>query len=139
MTFVNEEISGEDKAKYDWSKFKAWDFSRPLRPWKWTIDRERNVFLVRLDGRGRDNERPETYALYWKGFVIRFEAVITGRLNGKFWDEIYWDILKIGVPKEIESYYDEIISDLKQAIDVYGDLFDCSNINSITVKFSLGE
>jgi hypothetical protein len=139
MTFVNELISEEDKAKYDWSKFKAWDFSWPLRPWKWTIDREKDVFFVGLEGQGRESERPETYALYWKGFVIRLEVEITGHLNGKFWDEIYWKILRMSIPVEIEMNRDEIILDLREAIDAYGRFHDRSDIKSVKINFLLGE
>ena len=52
MAFVNELISEEDKQKIDWSKFIAWPFSKPHRPWKWTIDRERDVFLYLWNNRG---------------------------------------------------------------------------------------
>jgi hypothetical protein len=125
MTFVNELISEEDKAKYDWSKFKAWDFSWPLRPWKWTIDREKDVFFVGLEGQGRESERPE--------------VEITGHLNGKFWDEIYWKILRMSIPVEIEMNRDEIILDLREAIDAYGRFHDRSDIKSVKINFLLGE
>jgi hypothetical protein len=139
MTFVNEEISGEDKAKYDWSKFKAWDFSRPLRPWKWTIDREKDVFFVGLEGQGPDGERPETYALYWKGNVIRIEAYCTGEGKISAGVDLFWEIQKIYLPPEIQIYHEEIINDLKNAIDMYGAIYDRDVVKSVKVNFLLGE
>jgi hypothetical protein len=74
MAFVNELISDADKQRIDWTNFKAWSYSDPHRPWKWTIDRECDVFLVMLAGRGREGEHPQIYALSWHGVVICFEA-----------------------------------------------------------------
>jgi hypothetical protein len=61
MAFINELISDEDKKKIDWTKFKAWPFTPSITPWKWTIDRERDVFLYHSEGVGQmENVRTST-------------------------------------------------------------------------------
>lgn len=136
MPFVNELVSDADKARIDWSKFKAWPFSKPLNPWKWTIDRDKDVFFVWLEGRGPDSERPETYALSWKGHVIRIEAEVSGSGGEKFWEHLAWNILKIDLPGETQIALDEALADLELAIDAHGRLYDRSHLQSVRINFS---
>jgi hypothetical protein len=138
MPFINELIPEADKARIDWSKFKAWSFSKPLHPWKWTIDRERDIFFVELEGQGPDSERPETYAMSWHSHVIRVEAEVSGSGGEKFWAHIEWNILKIEIPEEIQLARNEILLDLEHAIDAHGRLFDRSHIQSVRINFSAG-
>jgi len=72
MPFVNELISEEEKNNFD---FSVIDVSYQIRPklYKWTIDRERNSFLIWVR---QDREPPHhhTYVFVWKG--LRFEPLI---------------------------------------------------------------
>lgn len=134
MAFINEKIPDSDKARIDWSKFKAWPFSKPSRPSWWTIDREKNVFLVMLEGRGPDGERPEVYALYWNGDVIRFEANVSGQGTGKFWEIVFWKLQEIDIPVHFKESTEEILNTLKAAIDAHGRLFDRTHIKSVQIE-----
>ena len=134
MAFVNELIPEADKARIDWSKFKAWPFSRPPRPSRWTIDLEKDVFMIMLEGRGPDGERPETYALSWKGQVIRFEANVSGHGTGKFWETICWRLQSVDIPAHLQHLKEEILDDLKAAIDAHGRFFDRENIVSVQIE-----
>jgi hypothetical protein len=134
MSFVNELISEKDKKKIDWSKFKAWPFSQPHHPWKWTIDRVRDVFLVALEGRGPDGDRPETYAFSWKNEVIRFEASINSGNEIASDFDLFWCIYKIKIPPHLASKHDEILNDLKEAIDAYGMTYKREHIKSVHIE-----
>lgn len=134
MAFINERIPESDKARIDWSKFKAWSFSKPSHPSWWTIDREKDVFLVMLEGRGPDGERPEVYALYWKGDVIRFEADVSGQGTGKFWETVFWRLQAVDIPASLKKSTEEILNDLKATIDAHGRLFDREHIKSVHIE-----
>lgn len=75
MAFVNELIPDTEKQHIDWTKFKAWSYSPPYRPWKWAVDRQRNDFLVRLANLVYDDTgtRPEVFALSWQMPVWRWD------------------------------------------------------------------
>jgi hypothetical protein len=134
MPFINELIPEEDKAKIDWTKFKAWPFSKPLDPSKWTIDHESNVFLVRLAGRGPYGERPVTYALCWKGEVIRFEAEETGKGEFKTGVDMFWRIYNVGIPSYLREKQEKILSALKEAIDAHGSIYDREHVKSVHIE-----
>lgn len=136
MSFVNELISEDDKQKIDWTKFKAYSYSNPHSPWKWTIDRVRDVFFIPLEHTGYDdtNTRPDIFVLYWKKTVVRVEARVTGTGEGKFWDTLFWRVSKVDIPVELQSQRDEILSTLKEAFCAHGWLFD-EHAKSVNVLF----
>ena len=80
MAFVNEKITAEeDKALFNSFNFKNGVTDQPLKPWKWTIDRERSIFLVGLGGQGYEHsEIPEFFALVLKKDVIIIETFSGG-------------------------------------------------------------
>ena len=71
MAFVNEEIPEAEKPKADPTvmSIQGWRGSIDSR---WTIDRERNIFMVGIGGGGP--ERPLLYALSLSGEIVRFRA-----------------------------------------------------------------
>ncbi|HSD40080.1 MAG TPA: hypothetical protein VLC92_21450 [Rhodocyclaceae bacterium] len=135
MAFVNELIGEEDKKKIDWTEFKWWERSDPHRPWKWTIDRERDVFLVGLVNRGRDGDHPEIYALSWKGGVIRFSAESGGQGMFTTGVDMFWKVFDIEIPSHLEIQRQEILSVLVEAIDAHGSVYDRSHVKSVHVDF----
>jgi hypothetical protein len=122
MAFINELISDVDKARIDWSKFKAYSYSDSHRPWKWTIDRERDVFLVglALDGYDDTGTRPDIYILYWKGDIIRVEARSNSKGGFETGVDMHWKISKIDIPSHLEHLRQEIVMVLREAIDAHG-------------------
>ena len=54
MAFVNEAVPEEQKSKFDPDVFfnPHGSLRKPVNIYRWVIDRERNVFLVRLSGGG---------------------------------------------------------------------------------------
>ena len=134
MPFINEFVPEEEKSKIDWSKFKAWPHSNTYLPWKWTIDRDQDVFLVHLESTGRENERPETFALWWHGDVIRFEA--EGRSSPahvKF--DLHWKIFSLSIPPHLQPERQKIFETIQTAIDSYGALYQRDTVNQVFVEF----
>jgi hypothetical protein len=138
MTFINELIPEEDKQRIDWTKFKAWSFSKPHKPWKWTIDRERDVFLIPLVQPGYDDThtRSDIFALYWKKEVIKVEAKVTGTGEGKFWDILYWKVCKIHIPTHLQIERNEIFNILREAFCTYGRFFNTEHVKTVHVEFA---
>jgi hypothetical protein len=131
MAFVNEKISAEDAAKIDWSKFTAGGFE-PIGPYKWTIDRDKDVFLVRLRTMP---EFPNYMGLCWKGELIIINAF--QRLKnepGSKMSNVSWDIVRIHIPPALMYQRQTIISDLKEALDVYGYLYSHDGVGRVSVS-----
>ncbi|TAK75900.1 MAG: hypothetical protein EPO12_17755 [Aquabacterium sp.] len=134
MTYVNELIPDADKPRIDWSRFRAWPHSPPYSPWKWTIDRELDVFLVFLEDGGREQERPQVYALYWHGEVIRFEARCrsANHAGGKF--DLFWTLSGIELPAHLEPRRTEVLEDLKAALDAHGVTYKRAEVNEVHIE-----
>ena len=77
MAFVNEYISDEDVEKYGIRQLRDELHANyaTREHWEWTIDRERDAYLMRLRNLGRDLE-PEVWLLYEKS---RYCAVMLHR------------------------------------------------------------
>lgn len=134
MAFTNELISDADKHRIDWTTFRAWAASPPHGPWKWTIDRERDVFFVRLEGPGPDAERPETYALCWRGNLIRVEADVTARGEFKTGVDATWNVRKLDTPPELAASREEIVQLLREAIQAFGLIYEPERVRSVLVN-----
>lgn len=133
MAFINEEISVSEKGSIDWSQFKPWPSSEPVEPMWWTIDRDKDVFLVMLEGRRAERESPDVFALSWKGNFIRFEVDVSTR--GTAHDAIVlWKLLLIQIPSRLENLRSAILEDLKEAIDANGMLFSREGIRSVQIE-----
>ncbi|AEV67600.1 hypothetical protein [Acetivibrio clariflavus] len=123
MAFINEKISEADKEIFNSYGFKSVFTNDPIEPWEWTIDRERDIFLVALEGRGYyDSEIPLFYALVWQKRVIKIEAY--RKSIGDFFTgtEMYWRITKIEAPMFFFNQKDELIELIKEAFDAHGSL-----------------
>jgi len=125
MAFVNEKISEIDKPQYDQFQFRSQLTSqeKPLIPaYKWTIDRERDTFLVFLEGQGSEatgSRIPIFFALVWKNKVIRFEGFC--ELIGKHEGErvCTWKITKLLIPDGFRVEQEIIIGLIKEAMDAF--------------------
>ncbi len=133
MTFVNEIIPEDDKIKIDWGHFRWSQWSEPHRPWKWTIDRGRDVFLVMLVGQGREGDHPEVYALSWKGDVIRFKAERDAKGMFETGVDMFWKVFDIEMPIHLEAIRAEIYSVLREAIDAHGSIYKREHVKSVSI------
>ena len=135
MAFVNEEISEEDKERFNSFGFKSPYSESSVNPWKWTIDRERNIFLCSLAGSGsRMDYKPCSFAMLDKGFVIKIETYV--EIHGNDWGgiEVQWEIEKIFIPDAFEIDVKEITELIREALTAYGDAYDTKNMTKIDFK-----
>ncbi len=117
MPFVNELISEEEKSSFDFSIIDLPYQSRPSL-YKWTIDRERNSFLVWVK-QDREPPYPNIYAFIWKG--LRFEPWVCYQgeksVSGK-WIHI-WRIENVYLPENFplpSKDNDEMLVMLEEAL-----------------------
>ncbi|MDR2636182.1 MAG: hypothetical protein LBC08_05070 [Campylobacteraceae bacterium] len=145
MAYTNEKISKEDFEKYDLEKInKRLPYGSPDD--YWAIDRQRNIwFREYYRSEDRENSGVESYTVwdfYWKGSLISTNTITLKKIpytqnNGVFY--AYLKILDIvtteksrvhrkidkkenkiliNFPKELLSYKQEILKDLKEAFEV---------------------
>ena len=81
MAFVNEYISDEDVAKYGIAQLRDEFHAYRQEKFYWTIDRERDAYLMQMRLLVRDFE-PEVWLLYEQG---RYCAVMLHRGGVKNW------------------------------------------------------
>lgn len=117
MAFVNEFVAAEDKAKYDWQTMPK---PGPVQevgmrpPSYWTIDRERNVFLIRTY-RGREEDSDLCHFLFWwRGtpMPLHIRQEISGPKSTN------WHL--IGYSPEFMEKYEAAAPALRDALRVYG-------------------
>ena len=123
MAFKNEYIPKADYEKYDLLKvFRAHNQTvhrdRFIHPDSWTIDREREVFLIEIWVH-REAEFLG-YGFYWKGEWMFFDMRPVDRKYDAARNEIWFRFLVNGfvVPERLTAHRDELMRDLHEAITV---------------------
>lgn len=137
MTFVNELIPEAYKEKFTFPVSTRPDGSKPTL-WKWTIDRERNVFLVVTNIWGGGYEgTPEDYdyVLSWQDELIPFAAV--QKLGGNKVDGVVmsWQVHRLEVPSTLRDRKDDVLQLIREALDAQGWLYDRNRLASVDVQF----
>ncbi len=131
MAFINEIISEEDKTRYGldalWRKYH--DVLSPKLPnkWEWTIDREREVWLMETAGIPDNSVFDHAYSsiqiwtLHVQGenIEVRIEYSDNKELNGVVYNKV-WDLLSM-IPDSIKTRStQELIALLDEALKAYG-------------------
>ncbi len=127
MTFVNELVPEEQKDKFDPEVLYISPATPTSMPYCWAIDRERDMFLIRvgagrIEGEGKPGEA-DYHSLHFfrfslKGQLIRFEAQVSSYENEDGWT-IDWFVTNLKIPSELLDRENEIIALLKEAIVVH--------------------
>lgn len=137
MGFVYEVVPEKDTEFFESMGLKnCWGNSELLflaGHTEWCADRERGAYLVAIGG-GYHGEMPEFYDLWWKGNVIRIEAVRGGEGSYETGVDIIWFINRVPVPEKIWESKDEIMEMIKEAFAVNSDWCKKQFLKSITVK-----
>lgn len=138
MAFVTEQISNADRHKINEERLsKLAPIQRISHCVNWTIDRDRNAYLVQLGG--GLGEIPESFALVWNDDIIsiatksKFEY---GKQGTRETVSVTWNISAIFLPKLLESRRIEIQQLIREALDAYGFLADRKGLESVTVNFA---
>lgn len=142
MAFVNEAIPAEQKAKFDLNVFRDPHVpGRPISTSRWTIDRERNAFIVRLGGggpwEGGDAPKPRQYlALVWKDGVIKFEALVSAEGALSNWSS-RWEVLAVDIPPTFQSQRDMIFEFIREGLEAMANsVADSDGCTKVTVTFN---
>ena len=75
MAFVNEYVSDEDVKKYDLCGLEQLFYpahDKPVFHYTWTRDKERDIFLTKGQGAGKENDIP-VWVLYRQGKLSAFQ------------------------------------------------------------------
>ncbi|CAH1204392.1 hypothetical protein PAECIP111893_02241 [Paenibacillus plantiphilus] len=121
MAFVYEKISEADRELYQSFNLRSPFNGRPLETRKWTIDRERNAYLISLGGQGTYNsDIPMFHTLIWNGNTINIDSFTTGIGDVSSGIEKFWKITKIEAPIDLYEKKDELIDLMKEAFDAKG-------------------
>lgn len=116
MTFINEYISAEDKKKYNMTPDSNFYL---VGTNSWTVDRERDMFLLRRTGGGPESEPGVTnWAFHWHGYLldVRVFLVDAGEdaSGAHGWE--HRKLLGIGdMPPALQPQRIQIFADLKDA------------------------
>lgn len=134
MAFVNEYIPEDDRERYN---IKPTNHFYQAGISSWTVDRERNIFLMRRTGPSPENRSGETeWAFHWRGHllevVLRLLASGGDPKGGHGWAR--FKLLAIrGLPAEVGRSRDDIVRDLRDALVAHKD----SGVFSRRVSFDV--
>jgi hypothetical protein len=144
MAFVNERVSKEEQAKLDPAIFYrpySWN-KEPIEAYQWTIDRERDAFLIVLDlpgsggGQGDGYIPPYRYALSWKGMVVKFDARGHSTGNTRNGDAVVtWEVSNICLPDDINAKKPEVLQLIQEAFEETGVGCQREGVLEVTVFF----
>jgi hypothetical protein len=136
MPFINERIPEDFKKSFDFSMLKKpsqyWT-PKDLELFMWTVDRERDAFLLHLKSGGRglpEEPRHEWYAFYYKGDLLYFDAdeVRSTDGNGTLLTWVRPNIVAAIEPSERRQ---EVITLFHEALDAMGLLWNRSRIYAV--------
>jgi len=124
MAFVNEFVPEDQKDKFDPEVFNLGSAFPPSKPYRWVIDRERDIFLIRVGGSGSGGGQgdgyipPEFYTLSIQGKLVKFDARVTGTGNFLTGDaELDWEVFNLRIVLELIANKTEILGLIKEAIN----------------------
>ena len=119
MTFAFKKFFDSDRPKYDSlhlnNRLNTFQY-----PSIWVVDEERGALMIEFGGRGtldpEFGEPPNFYALSWQGQVIELEGYHKISYPSKGKRQVYYQMTRMVVPKELEYCMEDIISMLHEAI-----------------------
>ncbi len=84
MAFVNENISEDDRQKYNIDRFDEEFVVGGTRSSQWTIDRERNIYFKNVVRGREENSGASKWILYVDevAFIVSIENISTEKING---------------------------------------------------------
>ena len=141
MAFVIEEIPEEDRTKLDPEVFFTGIglAKRPIETIKWAINRERNIFLVRLGGwgYGGGSKTPDSFALSVDDVVVKFDAFCSAKqksINDRY--NIFWEIVDITPPNLNNLFKDRCFQLIQEGLQAMGNrMCDHENTETVNVEF----
>lgn len=134
MAFVNEEIPPKDKAKIDTDKMKKMaGIYHSSDPYRWAIDRERDVFLIFL--RGGSPEIPTYYSLCTQGEIAVFNVSWRGEGNKYTGVQLSCTVSNLRVSEALQPRINEIKQLIREALDEHCQFADRSYVTNVNIEF----
>lgn len=113
MAFLNEFLTEEEITAFLAKGIKNPGNSPIIQPYVWTIDRQKNVFLMKVYGY-REPPYETWFILVWKDTPI--PVLLLGEWSGD--NDRIWNLIRLQIPVELNEQRTEIIQDLKNALKV---------------------
>lgn len=135
MAFVNEFVPEADAKKYGLEEIDNHYRHSSFQP-QWTVDRERDIYLRKVEMGREEFAHHQGFTLYWKGALIFVQLSLNGggARDGEQWTE--WSLRGIAIPDELQEKHVEIIADLKDALTAYKDFGVYSTSSTHTTTFT---
>ncbi|MBF0414910.1 MAG: hypothetical protein HQL79_03980 [Magnetococcales bacterium] len=121
MAFVNELIPDEDKLKLEAMNIR-YPHYRKLSLTKgsiWTIDHDRNIYLLPTAFNMYDAPGLIYFVLSWKDKIIGIKALDRSTKNEDQIYTVFYTILKLQIPGEILCDREHIMNAIVEALDIY--------------------
>lgn len=139
MAFVNELIPEEQKDKFPFPVQIGYDGSKPTL-YMWTIDRERDVFLVRVREVGGGYEgTPVTthFIMSWHGNLISIAADRVGVTEDENGVVLTWRVHRLVIPPGLQEQREAVVSLIKEAFATMGDIYDGEQYAAVNIDFKI--
>ncbi len=140
MSFVNEKYPETEKAIVEALVESRPKYSNPPGSSWWTVDRTRNAYLVLAGSEGggyEDTVRVRHFVLSWDSNLIRLSVIRLGVSESKNGVVMSWKVVKLEIPPELEARQNEVISIIREAFSVMGDIYDGDKYAAVNVHFDL--
>ncbi len=138
MAFINERIPEDFKNTFDFSIFSGpFSYWKPkdIELYKWTVDRERDAFLLHLASGGRGLPEEPTHSwfvLYSKGDLLYFDSEVQRKKDEHGW-LMTWTNPNIRIQNGKEGRSTELIALLYEALAAMGWLWDSTRVYAVKV------
>lgn len=146
MTFLNEYISDEDRKKYDieelYIKYNPHLIKKGVPDYKklkWTVDKDRDIFLMRMRVGREELSHHSKWVLFWEGRKISVELARASGGSKDYHEVPYvkiWDLVSITQDELIDLDEDLVVKKLKEALVIFGDDGANSYVDNVVVKFN---
>lgn len=137
MAFVNELIPEEAKEAFDFPVQVSLTSGAKPTLWKWTVDRERNAFLIQtgIEGGAYEGTPEETsFVLLLDGHKCSFTGTNQIRVvDGA--NHLTWNIRNLSVSDALAHDQERVMSLIADALDAMGFLYRRSAVKTVTTHF----
>ena len=137
MAFINERIPEEEKEKFNFEVFTDPDGEKPTL-YKWTVDRERNAFLVLINvvgGGASGTQETEHFVLIWNQHIVRFSADPIPSGSKKDGYSLSWRVHQVEIPQSVKDMKADILSLIRDSLDTKGLFYRRDFLTSVNVVF----
>jgi hypothetical protein len=139
MAFVNELIPDAKKEEFTFPADTRLGGYKPTL-WKWTVDWDRDVFLVNthnFGGGAEGTQETQNYVMNWGGNLIHFSG--TPSLSGSkgSGQVMSWRVHNLVTPPSLQNKTEEVMQLIREALDAMGLLYKRERVAIVNVEFDL--